>query len=324
MKASEHVPRALTIAGSDSGGGAGIQADLKTMHQHHVYGMSVITAVTAQNTVGVQGVHEIPPDFVRLQLQSIFDDLRPDAVKTGMLASTPIIRTVVEFLEQNPVQNLVVDPVMVAKGGHPLILDDAIQTVKERLLPVADVLTPNVPEAEVLCGFGLDTWASYHEAARILADMGVKTVVLKGGHMQRGVESGFIRELGNVLSFDNFGGDNPCDISVDLVLSSGKWTYFCTPRVESSKTHGTGCTFASAITSLLARGASPLRAIAGAKAFVYHAIADGRSWDVGAGHGPTNHFVSPAPDIENDSFEEGNVYVYTGMEWIDRDISPLS
>ncbi|GMA50661.1 hypothetical protein GCM10025857_20180 [Alicyclobacillus contaminans] len=180
MTEKGHVVRALTIAGSDSGGGAGIQADLKTMHQFGVFGMSVLTALTAQNTTGVQAVHEVPVSFVLEQLTSVFTDLRPDAVKTGMLASSAIIRAVADFLQSQPRVPLVVDPVMVAKGGHRLLAADATEALRQTLLPLAAVVTPNVPEAEVLYGERLADWAACHQAARRIAGFGSQVVVVKG------------------------------------------------------------------------------------------------------------------------------------------------
>lgn len=283
-----HVVRALTIAGSDSGGGAGIQADLKTMHQFQVYGMSVLTAVTAQNTRGVQGIFEITPAFVREQLQSVADDLGVDAVKTGMLASREIIVEVAAFLKDKQFSNVVVDPVMVAKGGTSLLPEDAADALINKLLPLAKVVTPNLPEAEVLCGYRIRDWEMCHQAAVDIARMGPTVVVIKGGHtpLNWSVDEAFPAEL-------------RAEVAVDLVYENGVFTYVATPRITSQHTHGTGCTYSAAITAMLARGEESLQAIATAKAFVYRAIEGSKWWDVGSGHGPTDHsalvsFISKA------------------------------
>ena len=279
-----HVIRALTIAGSDSGGGAGIQADLKTFAAFQVYGMSVLTGVTAQNTVGVQGVHYLDPEFVEQQLASVFDDLGADALKTGMLGSEEITRTVARFLRNRQVDNLVVDPVMIAKGGQALIDDQAKQTVLRELLPLATVVTPNIPEAEELCGYAIQSWQDSHRAARDLVQMGAQAVVIKGGHAQQ--------EWLLETPWSGVAGESS---AVDVVFDGTDFTYFVTPRIESAKTHGTGCTFSSAIVAGLATGHPLLDAIAAAKSFIYEAIASGANWDVGAGHGPTDHSVVANP-----------------------------
>ncbi|MDQ0190684.1 bifunctional hydroxymethylpyrimidine kinase/phosphomethylpyrimidine kinase [Alicyclobacillus cycloheptanicus] len=292
-----HVVRALTIAGSDSGGGAGIQADLKTLHQFGVYGMCAITALTAQNTHGVQDIQAVPASFVQQQLESVLTDLGADAVKTGMLASADIIHTVADVLEAHAVQHLVVDPVMVAKGGAPLLQPDAVDALKARLFPLAAVVTPNLPEAQALCGYPIRDLADAKRAARDLAQSGVPIVVIKGGHAADG---------------------RPND-AVDIIYDSGTQTFtsLVSPRVPSRKTHGTGCTFSSAVTALLARGEAPLTAIAMAKAFVFEAIDRAKDWDVGSGHGPTDHtapantslLVPPAP------LQHGSSYVYRDGTW---------
>lgn len=280
-----HVFRALTIAGSDSGGGAGIQADLKTMQQFQVYGMSVVTALTAQNTRGVHAIYDVSPAFVQAQLQAVFDDLGVDAVKTGMLATAGIVETVADFLQAAAVSNVLVDPVMVAKGGSSLLAQDAVAAMVRRLLPLAHVVTPNLPEAEVLCGRSLRTWSDCHDAAREIAALGPQVILLKGGHMP--TDWACSPALTAIL-----GGD----VAVDLVYQSGQFTYFATQRLPSQHTHGTGCTVSAAITAMLAQGAPVLQAIASAKAFVFAAIAGARSWDVGSGHGPTDH-SAPVPTL---------------------------
>ena len=277
-----HVARALTIAGSDSGGGAGIQADLKTFAAFDVYGMSAIAGLTAQNTVGVQGVQYVDPDFVKLQLSSVLDDLGCDAVKTGMLGSSAIIETVASMLKNKGVSNLVVDPVMIAKGGESLLDEDAVHTIQQSLLPLATVLTPNIPEAEVLCGYRIQSFADCHKAAQDLSAMGARTVVIKGGHAQeQWLKDAPWPELETAGS------------AADVVFDGKDFSYFVTPRVQSRKTHGTGCTFSSAIAASLARGIPPLGAIAVAKSFIYEAILGAKDWDVGALHGPTDHSQRP-------------------------------
>lgn len=323
--AGGHVVRALTIAGSDSGGGAGIQADLKTMHQFGVYGASVLTAVTAQNTLGVQGVHPVPSEFVKAQLESIRADIGADAAKTGMLGSADVIDVVAAFLRDHPVPHLVVDPVMVAKGGSPLLADDAVATLQQRLLPLATVVTPNLPEAEVLWGERIHSFADCHRAARAIAKFGVATVIVKGGHAPDHDTDTDCRDAASGAGLaskpdcrDGFGelpsGVDLHEWSVDLVYerAEDRFSYFATPRVVSRKTHGTGCTYSAAITALLARGHPVLQAIASAKAFVYRAIEGARDWDVGAGHGPTDHSAAPhsAPPLP-----AGRFHTYQAGQW---------
>jgi hydroxymethylpyrimidine/phosphomethylpyrimidine kinase len=259
---SGHVVRALTIAGSDSGGGAGIQADLKTMHQFQVYGMSVLTAVTAQNTQGVQGIFGVDPAFVRQQLESIVADIGADAVKTGMLGTRDIIVEVARFLERHPLPNLVVDPVMVAKGGAPLLAEDAVDALVHSLLPLATVVTPNLPEAEVLYGAPIRSWDECRQAAADIARRGPEIVVIKGGHTPA-----------EWSLPDDFPADVSAQSAIDLVYHKGTFTYFATPRVQSKNTHGTGCTYSAAITAYLARGLSLVQAVQQAKEYITQAIA---------------------------------------------------
>lgn len=260
-----NVYKALTIAGSDSGGGAGIQADLKTFQELGVYGMSALTAVTAQNTLGVQGVYPLDPEAVARQLDSIGEDLTPDAVKTGMLFSGVIIRTVADKIRQHGWNGLVIDPVMVAKGGSPLLQQEAVRSLIDHLLPLALVTTPNIPEAEILTGLPIKSLEDAEEAARRIADMGSRYVVVKGGHGS---------------------GDG----TVTDVLYDGRgFTYFESPRINTPHTHGTGCTFSAALAAELAKGRTPVEAVRTAKAFIRAAIEDGLG--IGSGHGPTNHFA---------------------------------
>lgn len=258
------IPRALTIAGSDSGGGAGIQADLKTFAAMGVYGASAITAVTAQNTLEVRDWLAMPADLVAQQIDAVLSDIGADAVKTGMLPNAAVIRTVAEKLRQHGVTNLVVDPVMIAKGGHALIDDTATEAMIEHLAPLASVITPNLPEAEAIAGVTIGSWDDAKEAARRIVAMGARSVVVKGGH------------------FEN----EPT--STDLYYDGHAFREYNAIRVRSKNTHGTGCTFASGIAAGLARGATMTEAIATAKSFVTLAIQ--HSFSIGHGHGPVHHF----------------------------------
>jgi hydroxymethylpyrimidine kinase/phosphomethylpyrimidine kinase len=254
------LPVVMTIAGSDSGGGAGIQADLKTFAVLGVHGTSALTAITAQNTTGVTEILELPTALIREQIEVVVKDLGVQAAKTGMLSSTAIIAAVAEAIEHHGIRNLVVDPVMVAKGGARLLREDAVTAMRERLLPLAAVLTPNLPEAEVLLGREIRNLDDRRHAARDLAAMGARAAVVKGGHAESDVTDVF------------------CDGS-RLVELEGE-------RIETQNTHGSGCVFSAAITALLARGSEPLDAVREAKSFTAHAIAG--SLEVGRGHGPVN------------------------------------
>ena len=268
------MPRALTIAGSDSGGGAGIQADLKTFSAFGVYGMSVLTAVTAQNTVGVQGVETLAPAFVTAQFTSVVGDIGVDALKTGMLATAEIVQAVADAVAGAQLTKLVVDPVMVAKSGDHLLAVAAVAAVRTALLPLALVVTPNLPEAETLIGGGpITTRAGMREAARRLHALGPRWVVVKGGH---------------------FGGDTDTDTDTvpDLLFDGAAFEERETPRIHTPHTHGTGCTFSAAMTACLARGQSVPEAFAAAKASTHAAIAAAP----GLGHGPLNHLVPVDPD----------------------------
>lgn len=259
------IYKALTIAGSDCGGGAGIQADLKTFQELGAYGMSVITAVTAQNTLGVQGVYPMESAAISRQLDSIGEDLEPDAVKTGMLFDAEIIRIVAEKVEQYRWRSLVIDPVMVAKGGSPLLKQEALQTLIKFLIPLALVTTPNIPEAEILARMPIRTLSDREEAAKRFIQMGSKYVVIKGGH------------------------DTHADEIVDLVYDGASFVYMESKRINTRHTHGTGCTYSAAVTAQLARGKSVAEAVQTAKSFIQAAIED--QLGIGGGHGPTNHFA---------------------------------
>jgi hydroxymethylpyrimidine/phosphomethylpyrimidine kinase len=297
-----HVVRALTIAGSDSGGGAGIQADLKTFSACGVYGTSVLTALTAQNTLGVQGVVYVDAAFVQQQLTSVLDDIGTDAVKTGMLGSRDIIQAVADELARRDVKNLVVDPVMIAKGGQPLIDRDATESLAKALLPLATVVTPNIPEAEVLSGISIETLSDCQRAAKTLHELGAKYVVVKGGHATTAWN-----ELGDIVDASRL-----TNTSVDVLYDGNQFTYFASERIPTNKTHGTGCTFSSAITASLASGDDVFSAVARAKAFIHNAILSAKDWDVGSGHGPTDHSVSvdSAPTVR-----PGAIHVYGQGVW---------
>ncbi len=262
------MKRALTIAGSDSGGGAGIQADLKTFAARGVYGMSALTAITAQNTLGVQGVHELPPDFVALQIDSVVGDIGVDAVKTGMIANSAIIAVVADKIKQYHLPHLVVDPVMVAKGGDPLLRPEAKQALIEQLIPLAEVITPNAHEAEALTGQCIESLEDMQRAAEAIRKLGAQNVVVKGGHI------------------DVFPGE-----SVDVLFDGNEFTLLRAERIETENTHGTGCTFASAVAAELAKEASVKHAAQTAKSYVTAAIRGGAQWRLGQGHGPLDHFA---------------------------------
>ena len=252
----------MTIAGSDSGAGAGIQADLKTFAAHGVYGTSVLTAVTAQNTTGVIDIQELPPEIIANQIKAVMEDMPVKAVKTGMLSSSTIIETVVSSLEKFGVETLIVDPVMVAKGGDKLLQDSAIHTLKEKLLPLALVLTPNVPEAEVLTGHTINNLTDAKNAAKKLLDLGTTTVVVKGGHLY----------------------GKPVDIYYD----GFNYYEFSATRIVTSSDHGTGCTFSAAITANLAKELPIKDSIQLAKNYVSRSLQT--AYPIGKGHGPLNHF----------------------------------
>ena len=255
--------KALTIAGSDSGGGAGIQADLKTFAARGVYGTSVITTITAQNTLGVSGVLELPMEIIAAQVDAVLCDIGTDAAKTGMLASVAIIETVSDKLRQWQIGRLVVDPVMVAKSGDRLLREEAVGALREHLLPLALVVTPNIPEAESLAGMTIASDEDRREAARRIAAFGPRYVIVKGGHAA---------------------GD-----PVDFFFDGVRVTPIVTgPRIDTPNTHGTGCTFSAAIAAGLARGLDPEGAAWGAKEYITAALR--ASYSIGAGHSPVHHF----------------------------------
>ncbi len=268
---------ALTIAGSDSSGGAGIQADLKAMFANGVYGASVLTAITAQNTHSVTGVHVLPAAFVTQQLDAVASDLTVRATKTGMLATAAIIEAVAAGVTRHGLRPLVVDPVMVATSGATLLQERALVALKTRLLPLATLVTPNSVEAARLVGHPVETLAQAREAAQAIAALGCGAVLIKGGHL--GVEASAAAATGRP--------DDDDAVVTDLLWDGVRFTTFDRPRLATRHTHGTGCTLASAITARLARGDGLIAAITEACAYLHGAI--GHGLDLGAGPGPTDH-----------------------------------
>ncbi|KAI9243721.1 Phosphomethylpyrimidine kinase-domain-containing protein [Phascolomyces articulosus] len=268
------IPKVLTIAGSDSGGGAGIQADIKTLTSLNVYGSSVLTSLTSQNTLGVDAIHDVPTEFVKKQLEAVLSDIGTDAIKTGMLSSGPIIHTIVDTLKKYPHEKLVVDPVMISTSGSKLLVDDALQTFIKELLPITLVLTPNVPEAEVLLGSSqgtIHTLDDMHEAAKKLGAMGPKYILLKGGHLPQEIKGE--KKVVDVL-YDSKTGD------VHDIVND-----YC----DTKDTHGTGCTLSAAIAGELAMGHDVLSACTRATTYVQDAIHSSLA-SIGKGAGPVNHF----------------------------------
>ena len=263
---------ALSIAGSDSSGGAGVQADLKTMTMNGVFAMSAITALTAQNTTGVTGILEADPEFLKKQIDAVFEDIRPDAVKIGMVSSSGLIKMIAERLQHYKAENIVVDPVMVATSGSRLLEEDAVDTLKKELLPIATVITPNIPEAEILCGMEIHTEEDMVAAAKaIYEDLGC-AVLLKGGH--------------------NINDAN------DLLYTKEEVSWFKGKRINNPNTHGTGCTLSSAIAANLAKGFDLKTSVQRAKDYISRALAE--MLDLGAGSGPMNH----AFDLKDEWKEE--------------------
>ena len=257
------LKQVLTIAGSDSGGGSGIQADLKTMAANGVFGLSVITSVTAQNTREIVSSFDLPLEIIRAQIEAVFDDFDVAAVKTGMLASKEIVETVAEALRKHGAKNLVVDPVMVSKSGYDLLRSDAVTVIREALLPLATVVTPNIHEAECLTGISVETLEQAKEAAWRLHKMGCRAVLVKGGHLsdQR---------------------------ATDVLFDGDKMHLIAGTYIDTQNTHGTGCTYASAIAAHLGLGKPLIDAVREAKSYLTEVIRHGLS--IGHGHGPMNHF----------------------------------
>jgi hydroxymethylpyrimidine/phosphomethylpyrimidine kinase len=259
---SSKPPTAMTIAGSDSGGGAGIQADLKTFSALGVFGTSTLTAITAQNTVGVTAVHEVPTEVISAQIDAVMTDIGADAVKTGMLSSSAIVATVSDAVRRHGITNLVVDPVMVAKSGDRLLREEAISSICNDLIPLARVVTPNIPEAEDLTGLSINNDSDVRRAAEAIIGMGARSVVIKGGHR-----------------------DGP---PTDVLYDGERFLEFTTERIPSTNTHGTGCTFASAVAAGLAHGLDIPDAVQQGKDYVTAAIRS--AYPIGEGHGPLHHF----------------------------------
>lgn len=268
MPEDRRVPVALTIAGSDPSGGAGLQADLKTFHRHGVYGASVVTLLTVQNTLGVMGIEFVTPAFVTAQCRAVVDDLAPAVAKTGALGRADIIEVVAEVVGACGIP-LVVDPVMFTKHGHPILEDSAVDALVHRLLPMAHLVTPNLAEASRLAGFAVDSPQSMERAARAIAALGPRHVLVKGGHRERD--------------------------AMDLLWSDGRAHVLEAERIASTRTHGTGCTLSAAVTARLALGEDIVTAVAGARMFVRAAIAGAPA--VGQGVGPVDHFAEILPIV---------------------------
>lgn len=260
----EKIPRALTIAGSDSGGGAGIQADLKTFTSHRVYGLSVLTSVTSQNTLGVYGIHDISPVFVENQIDAVANDIGFDAVKLGMLSNAAIAKSVAVKLKKYRAENLVIDPVMAAKDGSTLLKESAVEVYREYLFPQAAVVTPNIREAEILLGEQISTPDDMKNASEEIIKYGCGAVLMKGGHLENKFKA------------------------VDILYDGKNFREFSTERIKTENTHGTGCTYSAAICANLAKGLSLVESVSLAKEYITNAIKN--SFRIGRGHGPLNHF----------------------------------
>lgn len=275
------MKKVLTIAGSDSGGCAGIQADIKTMSACGVFGMSVITAVTAQNTLGVTHIEEMSVQSVSAQLNAIYDDLEPDALKSGMLFSKNIIDTVAGILKERNKSPYILDPVMIATSGAKLLQDDAVKVMIEKLFPLAHVVTPNIPEAEYITGMKILNQSDVDKACKLIKDMGAETVIIKGGH---------------------FNGDESTDTFYD-----GRNHYeISSTRIETKNTHGTGCTYSAAIASYKAQEMDTLEAVKYAKQYITSAILYGAELEIGKGSGPVNHFFESIKNNDDGTISFGS------------------
>lgn len=269
--------RVLTIAGSDSGGGAGIQADIKTISAMGCYASSAITAVTVQNTLGVQAVHPIPLDILEGQIDAILSDIGADAIKIGMLHSIKVVNLVAEMIEKYGIRNVVLDPVMVSTSGHKLIEDDAIESIKNRLIPLSRVITPNIPEAEILSGCKISSDQDFEQIAKKLSFNKSVSVLLKAGHL-----------------------DNDCLVDYFYNVEDNTITLLPSKRVQTKNTHGTGCTLSSAFASALARGEDLTAASKSAKKYIEQAIVSGAEYEIGHGHGSVNHGFNPLEMLTNE------------------------
>ena len=267
----------LTIAGSDSGGGAGIQADIKAISAMGCYAASAITAITVQNTLGVQAVHPVPLDILRGQIDAVLSDIGADAVKIGMLHSSEVVILVAEMIEKYAIRNVVLDPVMVSTSGHRLIEEDAVEVIKSRLLPLARVITPNVPEAEILAGCKIAGEDEFEAIARRLSDNGNVSVLMKAGHLS---------------------GDSLVDYFYNA--EDDTITRLQSKRVQTKNTHGTGCTLSSAFAAALAKGEGLTMAATSAKRYIEQAIISGAEYEIGKGHGPVNHGFDPVKMLGNE------------------------
>ena len=267
MEQYKHYDRVLAVAGSDSGGGAGIQADIKAISATGSYASSAVTAVTVQNTLGVSEVCPIPPYIVSAQIKAVLSDIGADAVKTGMLHSSATIEAVADVLSEFRVRNIVADPVMVSTSGHRLMEEDAVSVMKSRLFPLARIITPNIPEAEILSGSRIDSVADMNRVARSLAVPERMSVLLKGGHME---------------------GDTVCDVLFDA--ENDRLVEFRAEKVQTINTHGTGCTLSSALASFLAHRYTLVEAVRLSREYLREAILSGSRYRIGSGHGPVNHF----------------------------------
>ena len=255
------IKKILTIAGSDCSGGAGIQADIKTMTVHKMYAMSVVTALTAQNTVGVKSILEADSKFVEEQIDCIFEDIKPDAIKIGMVSNSDIISTIAKKLLKYNAKNIVIDPVMVATSGGKLLNDDAIETLKDKLIPIGNVITPNIPEAEIISGIEIKNREDMIAAAKIIGDKIKGAVLIKGGHAVNDAN--------------------------DLLYDNGEYKWFNAKKIDTKNTHGTGCTLSSAIACNLADGKNIKESVCGAKEYLHGAIKN--DINLGKGSGPLNH-----------------------------------
>ena len=270
------MEKVLTIAGSDSGGGAGIQADLKTFSARGVFGTSAITAITAQNTLGVQGVYEIDPTFVESQITSVMDDINPKVWKTGMLANAEIVEIVAKCAKKYNPTHIVVDPVMLARGGDPLLKLDAVETYKMKLFPLTYILTPNRKEAEYISGERINTIEDTKKVAKIIKNLGPMNILIKGGHIET------------------------MDEAIDVLYDGNEFTEYHAKRIQTENTHGTGCTYASAIAAEIAKGNDIKKAIHFAKAYITKAIMLADELKLGKGNGPTNHFQGTVIPVDLD------------------------
>ena len=276
MKKKYTYPTVLTIAGTDPSGGAGIQADLKTFSALGCYGMSVITALVAQNTTGVWSIHNIPPDFVQQQLDAVMEDVRPDAIKIGMVHTSQLVEIIAATLKKYPDIPVVFDPVMVATSGDKLIEDATIEVIVSQLFPLVTLITPNMDEASLLAGMPIETVAQMQQAGNIISRTGCKAILMKGGHLQT-------EQLTSILMDEN-----------------GIVNTYVSDKVDTNNVHGSGCTLSSAIASYMARGEELQNAVALAQEYINGAIYHGRDVLIGKGNGPLNHFYNPQTMIKNE------------------------